>query len=105
MIFTRCEIPQQKVRHYSPSKTQISSILPTEHGRFVPGWRHDPGFLHRFLPEQQEAGSPEKSEDREAAGDGAAGSAAAAGVRPYLTIPGCVGGSQTLTLLLPQRGH
>lgn len=79
--------------------------LPTEHGRFVPGRRDAPGFLHRCLPEQQEAGPLETGEDREAAGDGAAGPGAPPGVCFYLTISGCVGGRQRLVLRPPRRGR
>lgn len=85
--------------------SKISLLLSTEYGRFVPGWRHDPGFLHRCLPEQQEAGPLEKGEDREAAGDGAAGPLAPPGVRLYLTISGCVRGSQSFLLRPPHRGQ
>lgn len=90
---------------FSIPPLKISSLLLTEYGRFIPGWWHDPGFLHWCLPEQQEAGSLEKGEDREAAGDGAEWPVAPPGVGPYLTFSGCVSCSQALVLLPPHRGR
>lgn len=72
--------------------TGVWSSCP-EHGRLLPGRRGDPGLLHRLVPERQEAGPPAEGEDREAAGDGAAGSAAAAGLCLHLPLPGRGGGS------------
>lgn len=84
--------------------SQMSLLLSTEYGWFLPGWRHDPGFLHWCLPEQEEAGPLETGEDREAAGNGDEGPAAPPGIGPYLPISGCVGSNQML-ILPPHRGR
>ena len=94
-----------KMNQMVPSLIFLFISAPTEHGRFLSGRRDAAGFLHRCLPEQQEAGPLEAGEDREAAGGGAAGPGPPPGVRFYLTISGCVGGRQRLVLRPPRRGR
>lgn len=52
------------VTAFETSKDCFPHACFLEHGRFIPGRNLDSGRLHRRLPEQEEAGSPEAREDR-----------------------------------------
>lgn len=80
--------------------SHIFLLLSPEYGWFIPGWRCDPGFLHWCLSEQEDARPLAEGEDREAAGDGAKGPAAATGFCARLPISGRVSSS-----LPPRRGQ